>query len=76
MKKLLRIIIGIILIAIGLLIGLFSISLWPQPFEWGGVLFIVTPVIVFGVAFVAIGWAVLAGISRKEAFELIMELWR
>jgi|GEM_PF-3331382 len=75
MKRLLRIITGAVVITAGLLIGLFSISIWPQPFNWSTVFFFFAPVIAFGIALIAIGWAVLAGLSRKEAFELMMFLW-
>jgi hypothetical protein len=74
MNKLLRIIAGITIIILGLLVGLFTISVWPHPFNWGSV-FLLIPLVIFSIGFIAIGGAVLAGISRKEAFELMMDLW-
>jgi uncharacterized membrane protein len=75
MNKLLRIIAGVIVIVLGLLIGLFSISVWPHPLNWATVFLLFAPVATFAVALIAIGWAILQGMSRKEAIELLMFLW-
>lgn len=75
MKKIARITIGIAFIACGVGVFVFSASLLPHMTDWGKILTLLVPTVLFGIAIVSIGWGVIAGMKWQDVLESIMFMW-
>lgn len=75
MKRFIRNIVGIIFIICGLGTCWLSLTLFPHPLNWGTVFIIFTPVLLTGLAFIASGWGIMAGMSWRELFDDLTYLW-
>jgi hypothetical protein len=76
MNKILRIIIGVLLIIGGLAVVFLSVSLFPQPVEWGKIFFSFLPIFAIGVGTIFLGWGVISGMTWHDILDYVLLLWR
>jgi hypothetical protein len=75
MKKTIRIIFGCIFIACGVCMGLFRLSIYPHPFNWGELLLVFAPAFLVAIALLAAGWGVVVGMTWRELLENLSYIW-
>lgn len=75
MRRVIRTLFSIIFIVCGIGVGIFSFTLFPQPFDWGKAIFSFGPILLSAIALVAVGYGVIVGMTWRDLWDSLSYFW-